>query len=120
MFEEIFDIEHNSPEGVHLGFSKTYSNISKKFWMMNLCSRIQDKINACHPCNINKDKAFTFSLPGIKPVAEHPMQIFELDVQGPFNAKPGPKYLLVATDSLSRFKFAKAVSSQKLLLFSSS
>ena len=113
MFNEIFELEHSSPEGGNLGFSKTCLCTAKRFWIENIRKRIQEKIESCTLCNLKRDKTVSYSNPGIKLVAQLPMQILELNVQGPFHGKPGPKHLFGAPDSLTRFKFARAVSSQK-------
>ena len=41
------------------------------------------------------------------------MEVVELDIQGPYiKSENGNRYLIVITDYLTRFKFAKAISQQ--------
>lgn len=67
----------------------------------------------CHKCNLIKHIQRKLVIPNIKPIPAKPMEVVELDIQGPYiKSENGNRYLVVITDHLTRFKFAKAISLQ--------
>ena len=114
MFKELFEFEHNRPEGGHFGPRKTYEFIRQHYWMPHLYAEVEKACRKCTSCNLYKAAARIFQEPQLKGVARTPFERLELDVQGPFKRSlRGNKYVLVVTDSLSRFVFAKATPHQE-------
>ena len=58
-------------------------------------------------------KKFTV-IPGLKPISRNPMDKLELNFQGPYKKSlNGYTYIIVATDYLTRYVFAKPLSNSK-------
>ena len=68
----------------------------------------------CQVCLMNKlPKKFTV-IPGLKPIPRNPMDKLELNFQGPYKKSlNGNTYIIVATDYLTRYVFAKPLSNSK-------
>lgn len=73
----VYEQEHNSPLSGHFGREKTYFNIARNFWMHNLSELIRSKVASCNKCNCNKASTKTLTLPGRKPIGNHPMEVVE-------------------------------------------
>lgn len=114
MFRELFNYEHNLPTGGHFGAQKTYDKIRQHYWMPRLYNSIVKECEKCNLCAMNKVANRIYSDPQLKGVSPIPFGRLELDVQGPFKrSTSGNTCIIVLTDSLSRFTFAKASKSQE-------
>jgi transposase InsO family protein len=93
----------------HLGFTKTYDAIARRFSWSGLRKDVQDYVSSCVTC-----QKFTKPVAGIiKPVqpirTQRPHELLCVDVVGPLPLSNGRKYILVAIDHYSKFTWAKPV-----------
>ncbi|XP_074597888.1 uncharacterized protein LOC141852696 [Brevipalpus obovatus] len=113
MFKELFNYEHNLPTGGHFGAQKTYMKIRQHYWMPRLFDTVFKACERCNLCAMYKVANRIYSDPQVKGISPIPFGRLELDVQGPFKrSNNGNTCVIVLTDSLSRFAFAKATRDQ--------
>lgn len=114
MFDELFRYEHYAPEGGHFGPRKTFERLKLHYWMPKLFEEIHKSCAKCNLCAMYKATTRVFSEAQLKGIDPLPFGTLELDVQGPFKrSKIGNKVVIVMTDSLTRFTFAKAARHQE-------
>ncbi|UYV72847.1 hypothetical protein LAZ67_10000976 [Cordylochernes scorpioides] len=103
---------HDSPMAGHLGFAKTYDRVRKKYFWPGLYRFLKQYMSHCRECQ--KQKGSTGRPPGqlvpIPPVAR-PFQRVGIDLLGRFPvSNNGNKWIVVATDYLSRYAMTRAIS----------
>lgn len=114
MMDKIFEDYHSQREGAHFGFVKTYSAISKKFYMEGMPEAVRRRNAECQKCCYYKAASKVYQEPQIKGVSKYPLEKIEMDVVGPLpRSVRGKKYVIVAVDSLTRYTIAKAIGSQE-------
>ena len=76
--------------------------------MHKLYERVQKYCEECARCQQMKVPTQKFSEPGIIPIPRNPIDKLEIDIQGPYTkSKRGNCNIIIATDYLTRFIFAK-------------
>lgn len=114
MFQELFRYEHDLPEGGHFGTGKTFERLKRHYLMPKLFEEISKACEQCNLCAMYKATSRVFSEAQLKGIDPSPFGTLELDVQGPFKrSKNGNKVVIVLTDSLTRYAFAKAARNQE-------
>lgn len=112
MVKNILFIYHDSTfNGSHFGIKKTFYKIRNRFFWPNQFKDIAHHISSCIHCN--KNNYSREKPPGhLQPVAppEGIMDKVAMDFVGPLPvSKNGNRYVIVLTDTLSKFTFAKPV-----------
>jgi hypothetical protein len=101
LISETFNNNHSLPIKGHMGWLRTWEEISKHYYYPNLYSITLNLYNHCHICQSNKiTKHHNQALQSI--AATEPFEILEMDhiVVG-ITSKQGYKYILTITDKFS-------------------
>ena len=108
MQEPLLRAFHNASVSAHMGRTKTYSRLKRRFWWPGMLTDVERWVNACLLCrkrktiaNKNAGEAMQFEEP------EKPFDQIGIDHVGPFKESAlGNNYLLTAICFYSRFPFA--------------
>ncbi len=101
---KIFHDSHHS--GGHLSHFKTLSKIKTKYYWPSLNKDVLEYTKTCPSCQIRRPKTFkNYGKLMPQPAQQKPMTRLILDFLGPLNSSFGYKYILVATDSCTRYAF---------------
>ncbi|GBL59732.1 Retrovirus-related Pol polyprotein from transposon 412 [Araneus ventricosus] len=107
---EILQHFHDAPTAGHLGFSRTYDRIRKRFFWPGLYRSVRRYVVHCQEC---QRKSVPQKPPGLRipiPPATVPFQRVGIDLLGRFpKSTRGNKWIIVCTDYLSRFAVTKAL-----------
>ncbi|CAF1537945.1 unnamed protein product, partial [Didymodactylos carnosus] len=111
MIQQLLFHAHDHPTAGHFGRDKTWNNLKDKWYWPKMYTTIQHYIRSCENCarfNIRRAKQ-----PGqLQPIEapEGVMEMIGIDFCGPTQVtEEGNRYIIVATDYLSKFVIAKAV-----------
>ena len=112
MVKKVLIIYHDSTfNGSHFGIKKTWQKIRNRYFWPNQFKDVTEHVSSCIHCN--KNNYSREKPPGhLQPVAppEGVMDKLAMDFVGPIPvSKNGNEYVIVVTDILSKFTFAKAV-----------
>ena len=90
----------------HLGVTKTIRGLTRKVWWPTLRGDIVNTVRQCTVC-LEKLKGNPHVGEPVDPAAQEPGQQLYVDLMGPITTTPesGYQYILVATDSYSKFVF---------------
>ncbi|KAI5751119.1 hypothetical protein M8J77_004425 [Diaphorina citri] len=103
----------NCLNGAHLGAEKTYWKIKLKYYWPTMLNDITNYIKSCESCQ--KRKVSRTGKQGLLqpinvPITGKPMESVFIDFMGPINPKSkGCQYIIVLTDSSTKYVIAKAV-----------
>lgn len=100
---------HDGPCGAHLGLSKTYDKIGKKYYWPHMYSDIRTYILTCDKCVKRKTRQEYKNLPiGSIPSPSLPFECLGIDILGPLPETNVThyKYILVIVDHFTRWPFA--------------
>ncbi|CAF1570867.1 unnamed protein product, partial [Didymodactylos carnosus] len=115
MIEEILSAHHDHPLSGHFGVERTWENLRNKYYWPNMKQSVSNYIKSCPECsrfNIDRHKPSGLLQP-IEPPAEI-FQVLEIDWWISLSKSlDGNKYVLVITDRLSGYVFAKASPTNK-------
>ena len=104
--DSILWMYHNHPTAAHFGVETTYNKIKEKFFWRGMYNDIRKYIKYCDICQRRGKKGESGKLYPIK-VGE-PFERIGIDFIGPLTpTKRGNKYILVATDYLTKWPEAK-------------
>ncbi|KAM7288648.1 uncharacterized protein ISCGN_028848 [Ixodes scapularis] len=111
--EEIFQACHDDPTAGHLGYSRTLARIRDKYYWPKLPKTIHLYTRSCHECQRRKKPP---SKPAglLQPITPptKPFQQIGMDLLGPFPPSTmGNRWIIVATDYLTRYAETKALPS---------
>ncbi|KAM7289119.1 DDE-type integrase/transposase/recombinase [Ixodes scapularis] len=111
--EEIFQACHDDPTSGHLGYSRTLARIREKYYWPKLPKTVHLYTRSCHECQRRK-KPPTRPAGLLQPIAPPtaPFQQIGMDLLGPFPpSTSGNRWIIVATDYLTRYAETKALPS---------
>ncbi|UYV83886.1 hypothetical protein LAZ67_X000509, partial [Cordylochernes scorpioides] len=107
---EILKDVHDTPMAGHLGFAKTYDRVRKRFYWPGLYRTVSQYIALCKECQ--RRKGVPQKPPGLLvpiPPTTSPFQKIGIDYLGRFPiSHTGNRWIIVATDYLTRFAITKA------------
>ncbi|UYV66538.1 hypothetical protein LAZ67_4002004, partial [Cordylochernes scorpioides] len=110
MRHEILKDVHDTPMAGHLGFAKTYDRVRKRFYWPGLYRTVSQYIAHCKECQ--RRKGVPQKPPGLLvpiPPTTSPFQKIGIDYLGRFPiSHTGNRWIIVATDYLTRFTITKA------------
>lgn len=103
---------HTSPLGGHFGIKHTIDKVKQSYYWPNMGNEIRSYIESCNECQrIGKPKR-DFSVIPIK--VTEPFEQVGIDFVGPLKiSKNGNRYIIVATDYLTKWPEAKPVPTAK-------
>lgn len=107
--QSILNENHENPLSAHVGFTKTYSKIRTKYYWPKMRKEIKNYVLSCFDCQKRKP----YKITKIPKIGFHPlhkgeiMQEIIIDYMGPITSSRGYKYILVATDRVSKYCIAK-------------
>ncbi|KAM7310060.1 DDE-type integrase/transposase/recombinase [Ixodes scapularis] len=111
--EEIFQACHDDPTAGHLGYSRTVARIREKYYWPKLAKTVHHYTRSCHECQRRK-KPPTRPAGLLQPIPppSAPFQQIGMDLLGPFPpSTQGNRWIIVATDYLTRYAETKALPS---------
>lgn len=108
---EVLRACHDDPAAGHLGYARTTSRIKQNYYWPNLAATVKQYIRTCRECQRRKTP------PGrpaglLQPVQvpKRPFEQIGMDFLGPFpTSHAGNKWIIVATDYLTRYAETKAL-----------
>src|SRR4051812_42873164 len=107
--EPILYLHHNHPTGAHLGVDKEFEKIRNQYYWPQMFENIKDYIRSCDRCQ----RRGKYRTPGPLhpiPVGE-PFAKIGIDIVGPLPlTEKKNRYIIVATDYLTKWPEAEAVS----------
>ncbi|UYV77192.1 K02A2.6-like [Cordylochernes scorpioides] len=110
MRHKILKDVHDTPMAGHLGFAKTYGRVRKRFYWPGLYRTVSQYIAHCKECQ--RRKGVPQKPPGLLvpiPPTTSPFQKIGIDYLGRFPiSHTGNRWIIVATDYLTRFAITKA------------
>jgi hypothetical protein len=104
---------HDNPLAGHLGFLRTFQKINSRYWWPKMSSTILGHTISCPDCQARK--GVTQATPGkIQSIKTFGLfQRIGIDLMGPFpQSQSGNKYLVVATEYLTKYVFARPIPSK--------
>ncbi|UYV79479.1 hypothetical protein LAZ67_17002785, partial [Cordylochernes scorpioides] len=108
---EILRNLHDSPTSGHLGFTKTYDRIRKKFYWPGMYRNVRNYVAHCPGCQRRKRQPQL--PPGLLQPIPVPIAAFEkvgMDLLGRFpTSMCGNRWIIVCTDYLTKFAITKAL-----------
>ncbi|KAM7306521.1 Transposon Tf2-6 polyprotein [Ixodes scapularis] len=111
--EEIFQACHDDPTAGHLGYSRTLARIRDKYYWPRFPKTVHLYTRSCHECQRRK-KPPTKPAGLLQPIPAPttPFQQIGMDLLGPFpTSTQGNRWIIVATDYLTRYAETKALPS---------
>jgi len=113
--EQILLENHDYPLSGHLGFVKTYIRIKQKYFWPSMRKDILQYVLTCQDCQSRKNVS-TAPAGLLQPIRT--FELFErigLDLLGPFplSQQNENKYLIVATDYVSKYVFTKPIKTKE-------
>ena len=107
--EEILKLAHNNISGGHLGVHKTVSKVKMSFFWYRLRETVRHHIRFCDTCQKRKKPPKAIKAPVNHQAVGSPLDRVNIDMLGKFpESVDGNRYVLVVTDSFSRFVEAYA------------
>lgn len=111
MINEILVESHDSPISGHLGFTRTYDKIRKRFYWKNMKKTIYNYVQTCHLCQTKK---IPRRKPGglLNPIAvpDKPFEVIGFDASGPYPRSISQnEYIFTCVCYLTKYIIAKAV-----------
>jgi hypothetical protein len=114
MIPDILLAYHDHPLSGHFGVNRTYNKIKDKFYWFQMLDTIKKYIRSCTQCakfNVQRQKK-----PGLlqkEPPPEGVFEIMQMDFwKAPIRSSDGNQYVLIITDRLSKYVFARALPSE--------
>lgn len=104
---------HDAPTAGHQGVAKTYKRMQQKYYWPKMRKDVATYVSKCKICQSTKydNKKPAGMMGEYRGVAE-PWKMISADLMGPFpRSLKGNKYLLVVTDSFSKFTLLKPLRS---------
>ncbi|UYV79931.1 K02A2.6-like [Cordylochernes scorpioides] len=109
--QELLKIFHDSPTAGHLGFTKTYDRIRKKYYWPGMYRTVRRYVAHCSDCQRRKHQP---QLPSGHlqpiPVPEVAFEKVGMDLLGRFpTSEGGNRWIIVCTDYLTKYAITKAL-----------
>ena len=108
---EVLQALHDDPTAGHLGFSRTLARIQEKYYWPRLSADVAHYVRTCRDCQRRKTPP-TRPAGLLQPIEppRRPFQQIGMDLLGPFpTSTSGNKWIVVATDYLTRYAETKAL-----------
>ena len=113
LISEVLRAYHDHPMSGHFGITRTYLKIKDKYYWPNMYNTIKKYIRSCAECaqfNVHRQKK-----PGLLQQEQPPegvFQVLQMDFwRAPVRSNDGNQYVLIITDRLSKYVFARALPS---------
>ena len=111
---EICRLMHDSKAMCHQGLRRTKEQIRARFYWFRMNHDIARYIDVCEKCQLRKRPARTIRAPLQISLAGFPNERVNMDICGPVIAShSGNKYVLVITDSFTKYTVAAAIADQR-------
>ena len=110
MLKDLMYTLHDDPLSGHASFRKTFDRVKVRYWWPQMYKFVEKYCKSCLDCQMKGSR--TQLTPGLlKPIpVRGPWRRVGVDAVGPFKETPnGNKYLLTATDYLTKYAEVKAV-----------
>lgn len=110
MSKQVLAACHDDPFGGHLGVHKTYDKIKTRFYFPGMGKYVNKYVKTCARCQ--ERKRAPFMPPGLlQPITVGGVcERYGIDILGPFpKSYKDNKYVVVATEYLTRFAIARAL-----------
>jgi len=107
--EPLLYMMHNDPTSAHFSTDTMFDKIRKRYYWPQMYENIKDYIKACDSCQRRGRKR---NLEPLQPIpVGNPFEKIGIDFVGPLPVTPrGNKYIIVATDYLTKWPEARPVS----------
>lgn len=113
--QKIISLFHDHAISGHFGALKTYHRMKNRFFHPKLLKLVTDFIKTCPECQLRKPR--NHLKPGIQgtlPIGDKPFSCIYSDLIGPLpETANGNKYILVVTDSLTKFVVTEAIPNKR-------
>ncbi|CAF1418923.1 unnamed protein product [Adineta ricciae] len=113
LISDVLYLYHDHPMSGHLGITRTFHKVREQFFFPRMYEHIKKYIRSCTACtqfNVQRQKP-----PGLlqcEPPPDGVFEIMQMDFwKAPVRSSAGNLYVLIITDRLSKFVFARAVPS---------
>ena len=113
MISEVLTAYHDHPLSGHFGVKRTFTKIKDKFFWRQMYDTVRQYLRSCAECarfNVQRQKK-----PGLLQQEQPPEGVFEvmqMDFwKAPVQSTDGNQYVLIITDRLSKYVFARALPS---------
>ncbi|OAF64204.1 hypothetical protein A3Q56_08090 [Intoshia linei] len=108
--DDVLKYFHNSALFSHVGITKMFYTINRKYFIPKLFARIKNHVLLCKQCNLLKTRNHSLNKPLKIVSTDHFNQLWQIDILGPFNiTTKGNKYLVTMTDHFSSYPEAFAI-----------
>lgn len=102
--EMVFQAAHHNPMAGHLGFDKTLSRITARFYWPGIHADVRRWCASCHECQLVNPPATPKVPLRPLPLIEVPFERVAMDLIGPFDrSRRGHRFVLVLVDYATRY-----------------
>ncbi|CAF4537834.1 unnamed protein product, partial [Rotaria sp. Silwood2] len=114
MIPDILSAYHDHPLSGHFGVNRTYNKIKDKFYWFQMLNSIKQYLRSCAQCaQFNVQRRKKSGLLQKEPPPEDVFELMQMDFwKAPIRSSDGNQYVLIITDRLSKYVFARALSSE--------
>ena len=105
--KECFNHLHEYITGGHLGRSKTYDKLKKRFYWCNMHRDVSYWCRVCPTCGARKQPPRQAKAPMRQYNVGYPMERIAIDLSGPYHiTKKGNRYLMIVSDYFTKWAHA--------------
>ena len=111
MRDDVLFAYHDEPTSGHLGFSRTLARVGESYYWPGLTASVKQYVKSCRECQRRKTPSRKPA--GLLQPIDPPLKPFDqvgMDILGPFPlSTDGNKWVIVATDYLTRYAETEAI-----------